>query len=215
MKFILYSHDKIERSRFSRQISYACATRPRLHDLRLSTIQNKVRFKKKKNENSNQNENLIFNQNWNELIPERLVREQNVVSVSCKLEIHFRKNLAKLTGSAVRVNSKKPMGKKTMKCFYHVFIMNSKILLRKNSSNEYLKTISHYFLVYSLSGFMQAARLTDWSSSSLLSLKFRSPFFRFKPSTERISSHLSNRALLCFQPAVICLRNTLRFANVQ
>ena len=102
MKFILYSHDKIERSRFSRHISYACVTRSRLHDLRFSTIQNKVRFKKK-NENSNQNENLIFNQNWNELIPERLVREQNVDSVSCKLEIHFRKNLAKLTGSAVRV----------------------------------------------------------------------------------------------------------------
>ena len=156
MKFILYSHYKIERSRFSRQISYACATRSRLHNLRFSTIQNKVRLKKK-NENSNQNENLIFNQNWNELIRERLVREQNFVSVSCKLEIHFRKNLAKLTGSAVRVNSKKPMGKKKMKCFYHVFIMNSKIHLRKNSSNEYLKTISHYFRVYSLSGFMQAA----------------------------------------------------------
>ena len=34
-----------------------------------------------------------------------------------------------------------------------VFIMNSKIHLRKNSSNEYFKTISHYFRVYSLSGF--------------------------------------------------------------
>ena len=56
-----------------------------------------------------------------------------------------------------------------------VFIMNSKMHLRKNSSNEYFKTISHYLRVYS--GF-QAARLTDWSSSSLLSLKFRSPFFR-------------------------------------
>ena len=32
-----------------------------------------------------------------------------------KLEIRFRKNLAKLTGSAVRINSKKPKGKKTMK----------------------------------------------------------------------------------------------------
>ena len=36
--------------------------------------------------------------------------------------------------------------------------------------------------------------------------------------TARISSHLSNRALLCLQLAVICLRNTLRlarrFANV-
>ena len=29
-----------------------------------------------------------------------------------KLEISFRTNLAKLTGSAVRINSKKPKGKK-------------------------------------------------------------------------------------------------------
>ena len=34
-----------------------------------------------------------------------------------------------------------------------VFIVNSKIHLRKNSSNEYFKTISHYLRVYSLSGF--------------------------------------------------------------
>ena len=34
-----------------------------------------------------------------------------------------------------------------------VFIMNSKIHLRKNSSNEYFKTISHYLRVYSLSCF--------------------------------------------------------------
>ena len=34
-----------------------------------------------------------------------------------------------------------------------VFIMNSKIHLRKNSSNEYFKTILHYLRVYSLSGF--------------------------------------------------------------
>ena len=36
-----------------------------------------------------------------------------------------------------------------------------------------------------------------------------------KSSTARISSHLSNRALLCLQPAsaVVCLRHTLRFAN--
>ena len=31
------------------------------------------------------------------------------------LEIRFHKNLAKLTGSAVRINSKKPKGKKKMK----------------------------------------------------------------------------------------------------
>ena len=35
-----------------------------------------------------------------------------------------------------------------------LFIMNSKMHLRKNSSNEYFKTISHYLLVYSLSGFI-------------------------------------------------------------
>ena len=34
-----------------------------------------------------------------------------------------------------------------------VFIMNSKMHLRKNSSNEYFKTISHYPRVYSLWGF--------------------------------------------------------------
>ena len=35
-----------------------------------------------------------------------------------------------------------------------LFIMNSKMHLRKNSSNEYFKTISHYLRVYSLSGFI-------------------------------------------------------------
>ena len=30
-----------------------------------------------------------------------------------------------------------------------LFIMNSKMHLRKNSSNEYFKTISHYLRVYS------------------------------------------------------------------
>ena len=35
-----------------------------------------------------------------------------------------------------------------------VFIINSKIHLTKNSSNEYFKTILHYFRVYLLSGFI-------------------------------------------------------------
>ena len=39
-----------------------------------------------------------------------------------------------------------------------VFIMNSKVHLRKNSLNKYLKAISHYFRVYSLSGIITAAR---------------------------------------------------------
>ena len=37
---------------------------------------------------------------------------------------------------------------------FTLFIMNSKINLRKNSSIEYFKIISHYFRVYSLSGFI-------------------------------------------------------------
>ena len=39
-----------------------------------------------------------------------------------------------------------------------VFIMNSKIHLRKNSLNEYFKAISPYFRVYSLLGFIKATR---------------------------------------------------------
>ena len=53
-----------------------------------------------------------------------------------------------------------------------VIIINSKMNLRKKSLKEYFKTISHCFRVYPLSGFISTA------SSSLLSLKFRSPFFR-------------------------------------
>ena len=60
---------------------------PLAPDYTICDFQSRIMFvkkKKKKNENSNQNENLIFNQNWNELFPERLVREQNVVSMSRK-----------------------------------------------------------------------------------------------------------------------------------
>ena len=39
-----------------------------------------------------------------------------------------------------------------------VFIMNSKIHLTKNSLNEYFKSISHYFRVYSLSGWRNLSR---------------------------------------------------------
>ena len=39
----------------------------------------------------------------------------NEYTTILKLEIRFRKDLAKLTRSAVRINSKKPKGKKTMK----------------------------------------------------------------------------------------------------
>ena len=37
----------------------------------------------------------------------------------------------------------------TVEPYGAVFIMNSKMHLRKNSSNEYFKTISHYLRVYS------------------------------------------------------------------
>ena len=36
---------------------------------------------------------------------------RHVFQITAKLEIRFRKNLAKLTGSAVRINSKMPKGK--------------------------------------------------------------------------------------------------------
>ena len=55
-------------------------------------------------------------------------------SVVNKLEIRFRKHLAKLTGPAVRLDSKKPKGEKKRwkkKKAGAVFIMNSKIHLRK------------------------------------------------------------------------------------
>ena len=58
---------------------------PLAPDYTICDFQSRIKFvKKKKKENSNQNENLILNQNWNEIIPERLVWEQNVFSMSCK-----------------------------------------------------------------------------------------------------------------------------------
>ena len=61
----------------------------------------------------------------------------------------------------------------------------------------------------------KAARWSHPSSSSLLSLKLGHRSSDVKSSTGRISSHLSNRALSCLQPAsaAVCLRHTLRFAN--
>ena len=63
--------------------------------------------------------------------------------------------------------------------------------------------------------------------ANLLKFRSRAPFYKqfstfsltsFKSSTVRISSNLSNRALLCslcLQLAVICPRNMSRFANLQ
>ena len=39
----------------------------------------------------------------------------NAPCLPLKLEMRFRKSLVKLTGSAMRIKSKKPKGKKTMK----------------------------------------------------------------------------------------------------
>ena len=94
-----------------------------------------------------------------------------------------------------------------------VFIMNSKKQLRKNSLNEYFKAISHYSSFIHSRALQQPLdertcpllRCSRWSSGR------RS--FGFIFSTARFSSHSSNRALLCLQPAVICLRNTLWFAE--
>ena len=95
-------------------------------------------------------------------------------------------------------------------------MMNSKIHFRKNSSNKYFKAILHYFHVLFTLGlyngrsmnalifFFVAVAEVQVAALSVLNLP-----------RQRISSHLSNRALLCLQPAVICLRNTLRFASVQ
>ena len=78
-----------------------------------------------------------------------------------------------------------------------VFIMNSNIHLRKNSLNEYIKAISHYFRVHSHSGFITAARWT-YSSSSLLSLKFRFLFCRcLKILHGKDFQSLVEEAILC------------------
>ena len=70
-------------------------------------------------------------------------------------------------------------------------------------------------MFYSLSAFITAARWMH-SSSNLRCCGWSSGrrSFSVKSSTARISSHLSNWALLCLQPAVICLRNTLRQRTV-
>ena len=173
----------------------------------------------------------------------------NAPCLPLKLEIRFSKDLAKLTGSAVRINSKKPKRKKEKKRSSHagvwiqlhpnflqrplrrvhvkkkllikyfsllftlfepygaVFIMNSKIHLRKNSSNEYFKTISHSVPCLFTLGLYESRSINGLISFfSRWSWGHRS--FAVTPFTARISSHLSNWALLCLQPTVICLRNT-------
>ena len=95
-----------------------------------------------------------------------------------------------------------------------VFMMNSKIHLRKNSSNEYFKAILHYFLVLFTLGLYNGRSMNTliFFFVALRSSGGRS--FGVISSTARIDF-----ALLCLQPAAICLTNTLlfarRFANVQ
>ena len=107
-----------------------------------------------------------------------------------------------------------------------VFMMNSKIHLRKNRSNEYFKAILHYFRVLFTLGLYNGRSINLWPLDERTHLLLRCSrwssgrrSFGVKSSTARISSHFSNRALLCLQPAVIGLRNTLlfarRFVNVQ
>ena len=86
-----------------------------------------------------------------------------------------------------------------------VFIINSTINLRKNSSNEYFKAILYYFRVLYTLGCSMNALIFFFVALAEVQVAVS--------SAARISSHLSNRALLRLQPAVICLRNTLRFAG--
>ena len=87
-----------------------------------------------------------------------------------------------------------------------VFMMNSKINLRKNSSNEYFKAILHYFLVLFTLGLYNGRSMNTLIFFFRCSPKFRSPFFRC------YIFHGKDFALLCLQPAAICLTNTLLFA---
>ena len=138
----------------------------------------------------------------------------NAPCLPLKLEIRFSKDLAKLTGSAVRINSKKPKRKKEKKrsshagvwiqlhpnflqrplrrvhvkkkkCWSSIFLCYShcynlmelylswiqRCIWGKIAQTSISKPFRIQFRVYSLSGFMWAARLTDWSSSSLAEVK--------------------------------------------
>ena len=99
-------------------------------------------------------------------------------------------------------------------CIYHEF----KEILRKISFSEYFKAISLYFRVYSLLG-LTADRYTS-SSSSLLELDFKSPFwlhrsFNGKSSPAGIPSYLLNGTLsgVYRSLSVACLRNWSRFTH--
>ena len=103
-------------------------------------------------------------------------------------------------------------------CGSAVCIMNSKIHVRKNSLNKYFKVISHCFHVYpysqALYGLLKLNALVFFFAA-LAEVQVDHHSFCVKSSIARSFSHLSNRTLLCLQPAVICLRNTLWFANIQ
>ena len=93
VKFMLFSHDKIKQLKprhycvcgFLRQIRYTYTTHSRLYDLQFS-FRKKVHFHFIRYQNLifYKSKNFIQSENQNELIPEWLVPEENVVSVSCK-----------------------------------------------------------------------------------------------------------------------------------
>ena len=95
-----------------------------------------------------------------------------------------------------------------------VFIMNSKIHLRKNSSNEYFKTISHYFRVYSLSGF-KIGRSINGVVFFFAALAEVQVTVLSVLNLPRKGLPLVQLGTVVFAAAVICLRNTLRFASLQ
>ena len=92
-----------------------------------------------------------------------------------------------------------------------VFIMNSKIQLRKNSLANISKSFCIIFPCLFTLGLYNSRSMNAIIITALAEVQVA---ILLVSSTARISSHLSNQAL-CLQPAVVCLRNTLRFANLQ
>ena len=91
MKFVLDSHVKIERLSLRRSGSLAFRAKSDTHsplapDYKICDFQFPKEVLEKKI--SHQNEDFTRNENRSELIPERLVREQMFVSVSCE---HYAK----------------------------------------------------------------------------------------------------------------------------
>ena len=95
-----------------------------------------------------------------------------------------------------------------------VFMMILKIHLRKISSNEYFKDILHYFRVLFTLG-LYNGRSMNARTFLFVALTEVQVTVLSMLNLPRQGFLTTCRALLCLQPAVICLRKTLRFANVQ